>query len=65
MLWYFWFVSFTFVTKVNMAGRIDQIEQIHITVFGFVVNACCLQFYCYTTLSFNVHIIQQLCLHVS
>ena len=48
-----------------MAGRIDQIEVVQLSVFGLVLQGRCLRLDSYPPLFFNVHRVQNLGFHVA
>ena len=48
-----------------MAGRIDQVEVVHLAVFGLVVQGRRLRLDSYPPLFFNVHRVQNLGLHIA
>ena len=53
-----------FIIKVHMAGRIDQVEYIFVSILGIIDNAYCLRLDGNTALPLQFHIVKHLCLHL-
>ena len=51
------------IIKVDMARRVYKIEYIFFAILGFIDSTHRLCFYCYTSFTLKVHIIQNLSLH--
>ena len=54
-----------FIIKVHMPRCVNEIENIFFSVFCLIYGADCLGFNRDSTFSFQIHVVQNLCLHFS
>ena len=51
------------IVEVNVSGGIDKVEDIVVSVVGFIIKTDCAGFDCDSAFTFNIHIIQKLFFH--